>query len=205
MLALSLRRPPRPLSLHTYTSSPAASLAPSRTTHLLALDASLRLNLPGPGPPPVSSSAARIPSLARRLPVLAGRPLVLIMRPSTLLALALPTLILAKPDGSLQALLERVSTSNTKAAIAQQAKRSVVDAEDETLRRRAPAGGAEDSEHAADKKRWVWGASIIQDDSPTAGLPPVGVNANLLTGSGLTSLPVSSALTDISSTSKTRY
>lgn len=29
------------------------------------------------------------------------------------------------------------------------------------------------------EKRYVWGTSIIQDDSPTSGLPPVGVNTDL--------------------------
>lgn len=31
------------------------------------------------------------------------------------------------------------------------------------------------------KKRWVWATEIIQDSTPPSGLPPIGVNANLLT------------------------
>ncbi|KAK4704170.1 hypothetical protein P7C70_g2047, partial [Phenoliferia sp. Uapishka_3] len=101
------------------------------------------------------------------------------------LTLALPTLLLAGSDGSLEALLNRVSerdapatpvgTVATSASVSESTNRLVEDVELEE---------ADDSssDRMVRKKRYVWATSIIQDDTPTD--LPVGVNANLLDPNG---------------------
>ncbi|KAK4698435.1 hypothetical protein P7C70_g7840, partial [Phenoliferia sp. Uapishka_3] len=44
-----------------------------------------------------------------------------------------------------------------------------------------PPSSASGSGRMVQKKRWIWGTSIIQDDSPDAGTLPTGDNLNLLT------------------------
>ncbi|GAA5939818.1 uncharacterized protein JCM15063_004311 [Sporobolomyces koalae] len=44
----------------------------------------------------------------------------------------------------------------------------------------AAVDAAAETSPAENAKRWVWGKSIIQDNSPSSGLPPIGQNTNLL-------------------------
>jgi len=46
---------------------------------------------------------------------------------------------------------------------------------------------AAETSPAENAKRWVWGPSIIQDDTPASAAPPIGQNANLLNRESLSS------------------
>ncbi|KAM0753697.1 hypothetical protein T439DRAFT_322585 [Meredithblackwellia eburnea MCA 4105] len=118
---------------------------------------------------------------------------------SLVATLAIPSLVFATPQGSLEALLDRISKDTAKAIPVNTIPSNL---SSNATTSNEPVHNPKDggSSRMVKKKRWIWSNQIIQDDTPNA--PPVGVNANLLSSNAApvatpTSTPVAPSFAPI--------